>query len=57
MIDTYDDEELKDIIDNEGFGYAVQYYLNPEKIECEDTKRLWIEAAKAMDALAEHLAL
>ena len=51
------DKDLRDVIENEGFGYAVQDYLDPDQIEDKATKELWLDAKEALDKLAEHLKL
>ena len=51
------DKELRDIIENGGFSYAVQDYLDPDNIGDEKTKRLWVKAKEALDDLAKHLRL
>lgn len=55
----YSNDELIDIIDNEGLGYAVYGYLNPnpEKFEDPITLELWYKAHVALKDLAEHLGL
>lgn len=53
----YTDKELRDIIENEGFSYAVQDYLDPDSIEDGTTKKLWADAKEALDKLAKHLKL
>lgn len=59
MTDTptklWSDEDLYNLVQNEGLSYAVQYYLNPDKIESEETKKLWLNAREALNALSKHL--
>lgn len=57
MEKLYSDDDLRNIIDNEGLGYAVQWYLSADRIEDKDTADLWREAKKALDNLSLHLGL
>ena len=53
--ELYSDTDLRNVIENEGFGYAIYGYMNPNEIESPETKRLWLAAYEAMVALAKHL--
>lgn len=53
----YTNEEIADVVESEGLGYAVQYYLNPELIEDDELKQKWQDAKDALDALTEYLNL
>lgn len=55
--EKYSDEDLRNLIDNEGLGYAIYGYLNPSMVENETTKALWLDAYNALKALSEHLEL
>lgn len=54
----YTNAELADIIECEGIGYAVTYYVSPGRIEDEEMRTLWEEVreklrqieSKALDA-------
>jgi hypothetical protein len=53
----YSDQDILDIVDNEGLGYAVSGYLGPKGDTFEDVAlgRLWNEAEQAMSALQARL--
>lgn len=55
MDSKYSDDTLVSIIESEGLGYAVLYYLGSDNIESEDTAILWKAAADALEALKKHL--
>ena len=57
MTRKYDDFEVQEICEDEGLDYAVRHYMGPESIKNPETARLWEEAGKALNALAEHLHL
>lgn len=44
-------EELAQIVDSEGLGYAVQHYLSADKIEDEELSRLWKEAGELLNKI------
>jgi len=50
-------EELKYVIEEEGLAYAIQDYLDPDRIEDIETKTLWLNAKEALDKLSRHLNL
>lgn len=50
-----DDAALAGLIEQEGLDYAIQHYLDPQQIQDPETKRLWLRAKHALDALAKHL--
>ena len=37
-------QDVADIVDNEGLGYAVQDYMSADSIEDEELAKLWDEA-------------
>lgn len=41
-------EDLYDIVQNEGLGYAVADYVNPDTIEDDEMRKLWKEADEAL---------
>lgn len=51
----YSNEDLANIIENEGLGYAIQYYLNPEKIEDVEVRLAWANAKVLLDWLEKKL--
>jgi hypothetical protein len=44
-------EELRDIIDSEGLGYAIQFHTSADSIEDEEVAALWKTAKEAMDEI------
>lgn len=48
-------EEVKDIVESEGLGYAVLHYLRASRIKDAVLKELWYEAYRAMSKLEEFL--
>lgn len=48
---TFNNEEVADIIMNEGIGYAVMDYLNPDSIEDEELRRMFIIAYSALNEI------
>lgn len=57
MPEQYSDLECVERIEQEGFEYAVRHYMDSRHIQNPVTGKLWDEAAKAMNKLAEHLHL
>jgi hypothetical protein len=51
----HNDQEVKDIIENEGAGYAILHYTSASKIKSPKTRKLWSDAEKALKALIEHV--
>ncbi|TPF18053.1 hypothetical protein [Priestia megaterium] len=41
-------EDLYYIVENEGLGYAVADYVNPDTIENDEMRKIWIEADEAL---------
>jgi hypothetical protein len=41
-------EDLYYIVENEGLGYAVADYVNPDTIEDNEMRKLWKEADEAL---------
>ena len=48
-------QDLLDMIDVEGFGYAIEDYVNPADIDDPETRALWSAAKEAMSNLNAHL--
>ncbi len=44
-------EDVFDVIEKEGFGYAIQCYLSADRIEDERLKQLWSEAKERLDEI------
>lgn len=53
----YTKEDLRDIVETEGLGYAIMDYVNPKNIEDKDIRVLWETAKDAMEDLADELEL
>lgn len=51
----YSNQELNDIIENEGLCYAITDYINPRDIEDPTTLDLWATAKTAIEYLETHL--
>lgn len=49
-------EEVADVVEMEGLGYAVQYYMGPENIEDDELAREWRAAKEALDNITDLLA-
>lgn len=49
--------DVLDIVDKEGLGYAVQDYLDKEEIDDDELYDLWEEAERALNALDRYLTL
>ena len=47
--------QARDIINNEGIGYAVQSYCSGSDFEDKKLVKLWNTAKKALDALEEYV--
>ena len=50
-------EELKDIIGDEGLGYAIQFDISWKNIEDNEIAKLWKIASDAMDKIETKLGL
>ena len=55
MEHEYSNEEVRDIIEQEGFGYAVTCYMGPTAIADPRIKVLWKQAQDAMKELENAL--
>lgn len=55
--EMYTDDDLRDIIDNEGLGYAIESYVSIDRILEPKTKALWISAYVSLVELTKHLEL
>lgn len=56
MADSKKDlQEVRDIVENEGLGYAVQHYMSAESIADPSIAKRWREAKKALDLLEGEL--
>jgi hypothetical protein len=49
--EKYSIEQIRDIIENEGIGYAVQYYLGADKIEDGQLSKYWADAKAILDKI------
>lgn len=52
---SYDYQQLADLIENEGFGYAIQNYLSWKDIEDKQIAKQWKIAADAMNKIEKIL--
>ena len=48
-------QEVADIVEMEGLGYAVQHYLGAESIKDEKLAALWASAKEALNAIVAAL--
>lgn len=48
-------EDLKIIINTEGIGYAIQYYISAKEIEDKELARLWKRAKKLLDLIEQRI--
>ena len=52
---SLDNHEARQIIENEGIGYAVQSYIDGDEFKDPETRKLWNEADKALSDLESYL--
>jgi hypothetical protein len=50
-------KQIKDIVEYEGLGYAIQHYLGSEMINNKKLSKLWGQTKKSLDAIAKILKL
>lgn len=48
---TFNNQQVADLIMDEGIGYAVRDYLSPDSIEDEELRKLWLDAFNALNAI------
>jgi hypothetical protein len=48
-------DQVAEIVDFEGLGYAIQSYLGADRIEDEKLAHMWKEAAELLDRIEAHL--
>jgi hypothetical protein len=48
-------QDVVDIINTEGLGYAVQDYLNFDNIEDKELLKLWMVAQETLDAIEKYI--
>lgn len=48
-------QEVAEVVECEGLGYAIQHYLSADRIEDEDLAELWAEAAALLDDISGRL--
>lgn len=51
----YSLEELAQVVESEGLGYAIQHYLDAERIEDPEMAALWKQCAELMDQIDKKL--
>lgn len=49
------DQDVADIVNNEGLGYAVQHYMGHENIKNPELASWWQKAKTSLDAIEEIL--
>lgn len=50
-----DNQLIKDIIEEEGLGYAIQHYISSKSIKDPKLAKLWIAAEEAMSKIIDYL--
>ena len=48
-------EQVAQIVESEGLGYAIQSYLSPNEIKDKELADLWREAAEIMNEIEAYL--
>lgn len=51
----YSNEDIAEIIESEGLGYAVESYIDPFGIEDVQLQMYWQTAKANLEAIREHL--
>jgi hypothetical protein len=51
----YSTKQVMEIIECEGLGYAVQYYMSGENIDDPELARLWDDAQEALRKIEQKL--
>lgn len=46
---TYTNAEIADVIESEGFEYAIRDYVNADQIEDADVRAMWSDIAALME--------
>lgn len=57
MDNKISNEEIIEIISDEGLEYAIMDYLSPKNIMDEHLFKLWVDAEKALKAIKEYLGI
>lgn len=55
MAELVTNEEVARIIENEGMGYAIMWYLNAAQIEDSKLASLWQQASVLLRKIEKHL--
>ncbi|MEI2465168.1 hypothetical protein [Niallia taxi] len=55
MAKKYSIQDVADIVDSEGLGYAITGYLSSANIEDDNLRELWIKAAEVLDKIEKTL--
>ena len=55
MEDKMDNEEVANVVENEGLAYAIQDYMDHKRIADKKLAKLWKEAREKLDAISEIL--
>lgn len=53
--DMIDNEEIKNLIAYEGFGYCISEYIDPKYIKDDKLKKMWLECKKIMREIKKYL--
>lgn len=48
---TFNNQEVADFIASEGMDYAIMHYFNPDSIEDEELRRMFIIAFSALNEI------
>jgi hypothetical protein len=55
MSDKNTINDVANIVDSEGLGYAIQSYLSAENIEDEELRTMWEDAATLLNNIEAYL--
>jgi hypothetical protein len=50
-----DNDEVINLIENEGIGYAVMCYTDGSSFEDEKLRQLWAQARESLEAINDYL--
>ena len=55
MTKMLDVEQLREVVENDGLGYAIQNGVAPEEVEDDDLREKWEQAADLLNEIEEAL--
>jgi hypothetical protein len=55
MDDSYDNAEVRDVIEREGLEYAITGYLSADNIKDPKLRKMWNKARVTLEAIQEYL--